>query len=67
MSCARRSPDEATKDPGSIPGTSTANQVMPWPIGQGITASTCFAWIDLILFRLKYPDAVSGGEPFDEV
>ncbi len=23
MSCARRSPDETTKDPGSIPGTST--------------------------------------------
>jgi hypothetical protein len=24
VSCARRSPDKATKDPGSIPGTSTS-------------------------------------------
>ena len=27
MSCARRSPDETPKDPGSIPGTSTADQL----------------------------------------
>jgi hypothetical protein len=26
--CARRSPDDATEDPGSIPGTSTENSIL---------------------------------------
>ena len=54
--CARRSPGETPKDPGSIPGTSSSNS-------QGVPLIRCEFWLSLVHLDASHrrrPDANSG-------